>query len=554
MKHSRKICLFAFWAFILPALIIPLYDSGRREPNTNERVRIYLTMALVEEGTVVLDRPVQRFGVSLDRAEREGRIYCDKAPGLSFLAIPSYLIVRGIEMVRGSRIPLYLVIYLARIFTVGLLSALALAALFRFLRERVGEALAGFCASVYFLGTIAFPFSAVFFGHQAAASLTFFALYFLCRGRSSGRRGPVLTAGFLAGLAALVEYPAVLIGIGLFFLLALRRRDHFLVPSFVAGLLPAAAALLIYNRAAFGGCLDFGYAYTGHYFHLRGLADAAWTSALSLPGPLRIVQMVFSPYRGLFFFSPVLLFGLLGLPELRRRSGWTAAFLLVVFSLAYFFLNASLREWEGGWSPGLRHLAPILPFWIIPLALGARRLVCRRACSGFARGGALLLAAAAAVSVLTYTLITATYLYFPWGAAHPLKDITLKFLQNGTGGLTLWQLAGVPKSISLLLFSAAALGPAGYFSAAFFRRLLPSGPAGAAVVLLIGIWLSAILLLPTPRTAEGDKFLAGIYWKHRLARPFIAAARRAAAASSDPEERDYYSRAADWIAFRGRIN
>lgn len=554
MKMNWKICLFVLWAFILPALIIPLYHSGQREPNTNERVRIYLTMALVEEGTVVLDSPLQRYGLPLDRAEREGRIYCDKAPGISFLAIPSYFIVRGIEVIRGSRIPLYLVIYLARISTVGLLSALALTALFRFLRERVGEDIAGFCASAYFLGTIAFPFSAVFFGHQAAASLAFLALYFLCRGRSAGQRGPVLTAGFLAGLAALVEYPAVVIGTGLFFLLVLRRRDRFLVPIFVAGFLPAVATLLIYNRAAFGGCLDFGYAYTGHYFQLRGLADAVWTSALSLPGPARIVKMAFSPYRGLFFFSPLLLFGLLGLPELWRRSGRTAALLLVAFSLAYFFLNASLREWEGGWAPGLRHLAPLLPFWILPLALGARRLVRRQESSGLARFGALILVVSAAVSILTYTLITATYLYFPWGVAHPLKDITLKFLQNGTGGLTLWQLAGVPKSISLLLFLAVALVPAGYFSAAFFRRLAPSQSIWAVVVLLIGIWLSAILLLPAPRTGEGDKFLAGIYWNHRLARPFIAAARRVAAASSDPEERDYYLRAADWITFNGQIN
>lgn len=327
MNLSWKMRLFVIWVFILSALIIPLYDVPRREVNTNERVRIYLTMALVEEGSVVLDRQVRRYGLPLDRAEREGRIYCDKAPGLSFLAVPSYLVVRAIETVRGGRIPLFLTVYLARISTVGILSALALAGLLRFLRARVGEETALFSAAAYFLGTIAFPLSAVFFGHQAAAALAFLAWCCLRRGQSSGRPGPVLLAGFLAGLAALVEYPAVLIGVGLFLLLVIHRRNRSLAPVFALGLLPAAAALLVYNRAAFGSCLDFGYAYTGHYFRLRGLADPAWTAAFSLPGSERLLRMAVSPYRGLFFFSPVLVFCLAGLPILRRRSGRTATYI-----------------------------------------------------------------------------------------------------------------------------------------------------------------------------------------------------------------------------------
>lgn len=547
MKPGRKNLLIAAWAFLLPALIVPLYDTPRREVNTNERVRIYLTMALAEEGTTVLDRQVERYGLPLDRAEKDGRIYSDKAPGLSFLAIPSYLVVLLGDRLFGFRPPLFLIVYLARVSTVGVLSALGVYFLVKLARGLAGGPAALFVGAVYLLGTPALPFSAVFFGHQAAAGLAVIAFYLLTTA-SPTRRGRALAAGLLAGLAVTVEYPTLLIAAALALLLLLRRATRPLLPWMLAGLLPAAVVLLIYNRATFGGWLDFGYGYTDHYFRLHGIAPAGLSSAFSPPSVRRLLRMAFSPYRGLCFFSPVLVFALPGFWWLGRRGRGPEAVVLGLLFIGYFLLTAGLREWEGGWSPGLRHLVPVLPFLFLPLSLAVREISRPRS-----RGFIILvvgpaLAAAALVSILTYFPISMTYLYFPWGVFHPWRDLTLAFLREGRWALTLPGLLGLGRFPVFPLLAAAALFPALFFSAKIFRRICPTVSARAVAVSLAVFWLSILLILPARRTGRGERFLSRIYWDHRLARPFIASAERIVASSTDPVERARYRSAAAHVA------
>ena len=76
--------------------------SALRSPN--ELVRVYLTRALVDEGTVAIDTPVRTFGPLADLARRDGVTYSDKAPGLSLLAASAANaeILRGALSVNGA--------------------------------------------------------------------------------------------------------------------------------------------------------------------------------------------------------------------------------------------------------------------------------------------------------------------------------------------------------------------------------------------------------------------------------------------------------------------
>ena len=46
----------------------------------NERTRLYLTVAMVDERTIAVDGPLQRFGHVYDLASFNGRHFTDKAP------------------------------------------------------------------------------------------------------------------------------------------------------------------------------------------------------------------------------------------------------------------------------------------------------------------------------------------------------------------------------------------------------------------------------------------------------------------------------------------
>src|SRR5262245_62035968 len=66
------------------------YQGGGWSTNS----RFDLTRAIVERGTVAIDAFHENTG---DKSERDGHYYCDKAPGLSWLAVPPYALAHAVR-------------------------------------------------------------------------------------------------------------------------------------------------------------------------------------------------------------------------------------------------------------------------------------------------------------------------------------------------------------------------------------------------------------------------------------------------------------------------
>src|SRR4029453_17540041 len=111
-------------------------------------------------------------------------------------------------------------------------------------------------------------------------------------------------------------------------------------------------------------------------------------------------------YRGLFFWSPVLLMALPGLVVLTASDRPLAAMIVAGSSLTLLQV-ASFYSWFGGNAVGPRYLAPALPFLGLSAAFGIRR---------FPKTGALL----ALVSVLLMGMVAAF-------AIDPPKDVMTRF-------------------------------------------------------------------------------------------------------------------------------
>jgi len=112
-------------------------------------------------------------------------IYPNKAPGLTLLAIvPFEVLSLCLSVFRTIGLPewiyWHLLTYLTIVFTVSLLSALAAVAIYRVLIRITGDAyFSALTVLAIWLGTIAFPFSTLFFSHQLAAALLAIAFYLL---------------------------------------------------------------------------------------------------------------------------------------------------------------------------------------------------------------------------------------------------------------------------------------------------------------------------------------------------------------------------------------
>jgi len=311
-----------------------------------------------------------------DTSTFAGQIFPNKPPGATFLALPAYFAIVSYERLAridpdGFRAG-NLNLYLTTLLSVGLLGAFGGALFYRVssgLFPGTPSADHALAALALGLGTLYFPFATLLFDHLPVAVLSLLAFALLRAGRVGRERGAsvrLAAAGLAIGAAVLCNYAAVLTALALvlYAIVIVRPRRNVLLV--LAGGSPAAILLGAYQAACFGSPWTLA---TSHQSELFATAGARWLGAFDLPRPEVILQLLFSPYRGLFVSSPVLLLGAYGIWRMARvGSTRVEAWLFGSIGAAYLLMNGSFNGWHGGYSFGPRYLIPALPFLALPLA------------------------------------------------------------------------------------------------------------------------------------------------------------------------------------------
>ncbi len=230
-------------------------------------------------------------------------------------------------------------------------------------------------ALVYAFATLAWPYSRVFFREPLTVLAYLVAVYALLRYRPPAPRRllwPAL-AGAAAGLAfvtkqiSVAAFPALL-------LLALacewrrpadagstRSLGQTRLRALLAAALPLAGIVLLgqlYQWTTLSGIETFA----------RNIVDYTTNPQLSSSLPERMLRgglgLTISPFRGIFWYSPVLLLGLIGALPFTRRHRWEGiAFLLLV--AAHILGYSRYLYWSGGVAWGARYMLPIIPFLLL---------------------------------------------------------------------------------------------------------------------------------------------------------------------------------------------
>ncbi len=439
----------------------------------NQNTRFDLAAALVERGTLHIDDYASNTG---DYAEFNGHAYSDKAPGLSFLAAPAYALARmltsndtarslAIQIGRSpsaaqtinrpiDQVPPDEFTQAARIaLTTGLIVALPAAmfgaALYRFLlRFGLSARARAWAVLAYGLATVIAPYSATLYGHVIAAILLFGAWAWLTMRRARGA-SPLEGAaiGSLLGVAIITEYPAILIAafIGLY-AVATQRPLHRLIWIGLGGVWPFLL-LGAYNAAIFGSPFTLTYQYLANP-RLRELIQTGFLSA-GWPSLEAAWGLTFSPFRGLFFMSPILLLSISGLILLRRsnfRAEWITTLAIV---LGFFLLISGSAQWWGGWSAGPRYLIPILPFLVWPLAATFDHMA--RLTSRWRVGTQLVAIGLAAISIVNvWTLTLGGQYYAPDDIKNPLIEYSGPHIISGDVARNWSMIFGLPGATSIV--------------------------------------------------------------------------------------------------------
>jgi hypothetical protein len=367
----------------------------------------------------------------------------------------------------------------------GIPTALLAVLLIRFLLPIVGEWWAMVVTLGWALGTIAFPFATMYFGHAATTFFIFAAFYLLRQPDGAERPWRAALAGICAGLAVLVDVSAgiAVIALGLYSARHSFRRP--VLPTlrtpllFVAGGVPMALVFLAYNWAAFGGPFILGYLHEANSSFAvpqrQGVLGVTW------PRLDAIRDILFAP-RGLLRYAPWLALAPAGIWAARRRGlRWEVGVCTTLVG-AYILVNGGYFLPFGGATPGPRYLVPMLPFAAILVAVAPRLI-------------RYLAAAFIVPSIALITLATATMPNAFEDVADPFNDLWLPMLRGRllveTTGWVRWGLHGLLPLVALGL-GAVCVALAGW---ATTKTSAPVRRVGVSAAVVLGILL---LSLGTP--------------------------------------------------------
>ena len=203
--------------------------------SANELSRLYLTMAIIEDGSVNIDGPIERLGDIFDKSEYDGHSYTDKAPGASVFLVPALYLYN----LTSSQPVLPESVRVARLFVSTLPTVFLLFGLLGLLREHIrDQRLRILLLLAYGLGTPAMTYGMLLFGHQLSAAVVFWS--FLLIRKASPESGVWRSAaiGVLAASAVCVEYQNALflLPLGAFFLWRTRVRPRAIILALLGAL------------------------------------------------------------------------------------------------------------------------------------------------------------------------------------------------------------------------------------------------------------------------------------------------------------------------------
>ena len=403
--HARKDKKIALALFVLLwGTFIYFAHGGGWGPNA----QFDLMRAVVEKRTFRIDEYAANTG---DWAKVGDRLYINKNPGASFLAVPAYFLLHLLwRDPFASFTGLQIASHFIGAFSFALLAAIAAALLFLFLRFFTSRTVSIVLTLSYALGSMNLS-NASHFNTGIIVSSSYiiaaFAIWMMPAHAEKGSKFPVpaVIAGFACGFAVLTEMTAVFGAAILFAVLICRVRRVRAWLWFLAGAVPPLILLACYNLSVTGRVLSSVYIYENPIFR----HPDAFMGVFQAPSISVLYWITLHPIRGLIWVSPVLLLTAPGLFFLWKKKETRALAILCGGMIAvYLLFNMSFIAWDGGWCVGPRYLAPAMPFFFLPLIEVFLRPVWRWA------AGLL-----AALSIAIQLVITAVN---PWPP--PLRGMT----------------------------------------------------------------------------------------------------------------------------------
>ena len=383
MKFNKNIIIFGTFLFVLILLAFsvkghkgnPIYNQTEHDKlvggpfeSTNSSSRYALVEAIVENKTFFFNNSQAQFSAA-DIVSYNGKIFSVFTPGVSFAAIPFYLAGKQIGMpqlftyfstILFVLINLYLVTKLGRKFGAGFYEALIGGILFIF-------------------GTNALSYAFTLTQHHISTTLILLALLNAVSERTFVKN---ILFGLLFAAGLLMDIPNGLMMLPLA-IYVLYRHISFSeignkiklsvklnIIALLIGLVALISVFAWYNFQTTGSLARFAQSIGRVDFTKEGVVQKRKESVKIDPFEKKsyyntrkqlngLYILLISNERGWFYYSPIIVIGILGLIySSRKKETKTLALLAVSIILFCFVSYASFGDPWGGWSFGSRYLIP----------------------------------------------------------------------------------------------------------------------------------------------------------------------------------------------------
>lgn len=355
--------------FFIPFMIYLL--NGREISSGDPTPTIFVAVNLVKHGTVFLDDLhdyIPYHNMPYYASQQRGRIVSNYPvfPGIMAAPVFAPFIWMGmIEKGSGDLVWNYLSKLSGAFFT-------SLSVFFLYLTvKRLLDRENAFLASMaYGLGTALWPIAAQsLWQHGPSVFWWTVSFYSLVRAEQSssraGLRRFLLLAGFAAGGAVLCR---TVNGVGMAVVClaaAIRHRRDAI--SFILPAITVSLFVILFNVALFDSWKGGDKVLHSLHWELDRVRGGSWSTPLSVG----LAGQLISPSRGIFIFSPFLIFSLFGMIAIWQRTepGWRIAALTIPAPIIMLLLFSKYAVWWGGNSHyGPRYQIETYPFLILYLA------------------------------------------------------------------------------------------------------------------------------------------------------------------------------------------
>lgn len=424
---TTRVKLFLFIFFIY-CLTIHFTLQG---PNPTSR--FLLTKSIVERGVFWFPEEFKdQYWLEPDFSQIDDKLYSDKAPGLSFLAVPFFILGKMIGNLISFNFQPYSAYYPDNdIFAIiGIQIGLILLASIGILRLYDVSRIMGISERNSILASLITAFATPYwvyartmFAHVPAGVFLISSIFYILKFREEKKYFQLILAGFFTGFGFTIEFPLLFAIPWLSVLLLLpviqtdypwkKRLSALSLYGFIT--IVCSLPLFIYNLINFGDITA------------NALSFSHWADNVHLLEPVHegLSVLLLSNDRGLIYFCPIVLFGFIGLFLASRRYPLESA---VIISLIFCFIIFYAKKWEshGGAAFGPRYIVPILLLvglgfgWIIENIEGS-----------FLKQGAMLSVGAWSFFCSFLGALFAVLIFTPYGSEDPIFGEALNKLITG---------------------------------------------------------------------------------------------------------------------------